>query len=365
MLPYIPQKLPLEHLDWARLVPKIGQANYQLARFEETLVASPNPMLLLVPLGKQEAVLSSRIEGTQATLEEVLRYEASRQVESPGKEEDIQEIVNYVNAMSYAWKALGERPLSLNLIREVHRILLEGVRGKRKGRGEFRRVQNWIGGPGVTLDRASYVPPPPERVMEFLDNWEKYIHYDEQDRLVQLAIVHAQFEVIHPFVDGNGRVGRMLIPLFLYEKGLLSSPLFTISAFLESHREAYYQWLFEVSNSQDWEGWIEFFLYAVSEQAARNTDKAQQMLALHRRLGEEVISMISSKYARDALDALFMQPIFSSTTFAQDSGIPKRTALRILDKLKERKILAVVQAASGRQAEVLAFPELIAIVEGD
>jgi Fic family protein len=362
MPPYIPQELPLEHLDWARLVPLIGRANYQLAQFEGVLSAIPNPVLFLSPLTKQEAVLSSRIEGTQATLEEVLRYEASRQA-PPHNEENIREIINYFYAMSYAMGQMRNRPISLNMVRDIHRILLKDVRGKRKGRGEFRRVQNWIGGSGVTIDAASYVPPPPERVMEFLDNWEKYVHYNERDWLVQLAIVHAQFEIIHPFLDGNGRVGRMLIPLFLYEKELLSSPVFYISAYLEHHRDTYYDRLFEVSNSQDWEGWIEFFLIAVFEQASSNTQQARQILDLHNRMKQEIVDITSSKYALQALDALFRQPFCTSTSFAQDSGIPKRTALRILDKFKEHDVLVVVQGASGRQAEELAFPALIDIIE--
>jgi Fic family protein len=357
--PYIPQMLPLGNLDWAGLVPLIGQASYRLGEFDSVLDAIPNPLLLLSPLTRQEAVLSSRIEGTQTTLEEVLRYEASQQAQSPTREEDIREIINYVRAMGYAWDQLNERPISLNLIREIHSILLDSVRGKRKGRGEFRRVQNWIGGQGVSIEKATYVPPSPERVMEFLDNWEKYIHYEEKDRLVQLAIIHAQFEIIHPFVDGNGRVGRIMLPLFLYEKELLKSPIFYISAYLESHRGLYYDRLFEVSHSQDWESWIEFFLTAVSEQASSNTHQARQILDLYNDLKQRIGSITGSKYALRALETLFQQPFLTTTSFTNDSGIPRRTALRIIDKLKEHNVLSVVRESSGAQAEELAFPDLV------
>jgi len=224
--PYKPQKLPLDSIDWGSLVDLIARANAALARYDGMLETMVNPTLLLSPLTTQEAVLSSRIEGTQATLEEVLEFEAdpTRKIE-PSKYADIQEIINYSKAMQHAVTLLKTKALCLNLIKELHAILLDSVRGANKARGEFRRIQNWIGPPGCSIEEATFVPPSPDVLPQALDNWEKYIHYNEKERLVQLAIVKAQFELIHPFLDGNGRIGRMLVPLFLYEKKLLSQHL--------------------------------------------------------------------------------------------------------------------------------------------
>jgi Fic family protein len=250
MKPYIPEKLPTKSLDWSLLVRFVGQANSALARFDGILQGIVNPNVLLSPLTTQEAVLSSKIEGTQATLEEVLEYEAAPRED--GKSEDIHEILNYRRAMRMAVDSLKDRPISLNLLKEIQFLLLDSVRGKDKGRGEFRTSQNWIGRPGCKMEEASYVPPPPLQVMEFLDNLEKYVRFDEEDRLVQMAIIHAQFEIIHPFLDGNGRVGRILVPLFLFEKGQLSSPMFYLSTYLEAHREVYYDRLQAISRDGDW-----------------------------------------------------------------------------------------------------------------
>lgn len=241
MKPYEPRRLPLDCIDWPKLVPLIGQANAALVRYDGMLQSVVNPDVLLSPLTTQEAVLSSRIEGAQASMEEVLEYEADPQERiEPSRYADIQEIINYRLAMRVAQEALLTRPFSLNLLKQLHEILLDSVRGRDKARGRFRRSQNYIAPPGEPMERAIYVPPVWERVESAMDNWEKYLHADELDPLVQLAVAKAQFELIHPFLDGSGRLGRMLIPLFLFEKGLLSSPMFYMSAYLEQNRDAYY-----------------------------------------------------------------------------------------------------------------------------
>lgn len=187
----------------------------------------------------QEAVLSSRIEGTQATLGDVLRFEAGEAPKEERKQHDIQEIINYRHALRGAEEELRTRPFNLNLLKKLHSILLDSVRGRDTARGRFRQVQNWVGAPGTPIEEAPFVPPAPGLLMEYLDNWEKYYHADRPDPLVQLAIVHAQFEIIHPFLDGNGRLGRMLVPLFLYEKEFISKPMFYLSAYLEVHQDEY------------------------------------------------------------------------------------------------------------------------------
>ncbi|MGA9070409.1 MAG: Fic/DOC family N-terminal domain-containing protein, partial [Terracidiphilus sp.] len=219
MKPYVPQELPLSEVAWIQLIPLIGQANRQLAEYNGVLYTFTNPELLLSPLTTQEAVLSSKIEGTQATLGEVLKFEAGEEPELESRRQDIQEIMNYRHALKEAEEELRTRPFNLNLLLQLHSTLLDSVRGRNKARGSFRKDQNWIGSPGSTIEEAEFIPPAPGDSLEkALHNWESYYHDDRPDALVQLAITHAQFEILHPFLDGNGRLGRILIPLFLFEK---------------------------------------------------------------------------------------------------------------------------------------------------
>ncbi|MFH1743625.1 MAG: Fic/DOC family N-terminal domain-containing protein [bacterium] len=362
MKPYEPDSLPLDSIDWAAHVLLIGQANAALARYDGMLQSIVNPSVLLSPLTTQEAVLSSRIEGTQASMEEVLEYEAdpSEKIES-SKHADIQEIINYRRAMGMAVERLKKRPLCLNLIKELHAALLDSVRGRNKAPGEFRRIQNFIGPPGCSIENASFVPPSPELLGPAMNNLEKYLHYDEKDPLVQLAVAKAQFEIIHPFLDGNGRMGRMLIPLFLYTKGLLSSPMFYLSAYLEEHREIYYQRLQSVSQNGDWNGWISFFLGAIVKQAEVNTKKTRDILALYERMKEKVPTIVRSRYSIQAIDALFSWPIFPVSGFVTRSKIPKDSARRIIAALRANAIIEDVRPGRGRRAAILLFRELISI----
>jgi len=266
--------------------------------------------------------------------------------------------------MRHAIESLTKRPICLNLMREAHSILLDGVRGQNKARGEFRREQNYIAKPGAPLDQAIYIPPAPESLEGHLRNLEQYIHYDEEDRLVQLAIVHAQFELIHPFLDGNGRLGRMLLPLFMYEKNLLSSPMFYLSEYLESQRDVYYDRLGAISQSQDWEGWIEFFLTAIIEQAQVNTVKAERILELYNQKKTKVSDLTRSSHAIRAVDTIFGNPIFTGTLFIKRSGIPPATATRILKVLTDNEVLRKVRLGSGRTPALYIFSKLIGITEG-
>jgi len=363
MKPYKAVPLPLKNLPWESLIRLIGPANAELARYDGILQGMINPSVLLSPLRTQEAVLSSQIEGTQATLKEVLEFEAEpTREEKTDKTEDIREIINYRTAMNLALEALAVRPISLNLIKQIHSVLLDDVRGRDRARGEFRRIQNWIGPPGTPIARASFVPPPAQEIMVSLDNLEKYIHEGERDRMVQLAVIHAQFELIHPFLDGNGRVGRILIPLFLYEKKLLSSPMFYLSAYLEKHREAYYSGLQGISANGDWKGWIEFFLTAIIEQARDNSDKAKAILALYNEMKQEIARCTRSQFAIHALDALFDSPIFTSSGFTKRSGIPRASAMRILNALQENQHITILRQGKGQRAALLAFGKLLTLI---
>ena len=356
---------PPRSLDWLRLVPLIGPAASAVARYEGALVSIPNAAVLLAPLTTQEAVLSSRIEGTQATFGEVLEFEAggARDV-SPERRADIQEVLNYRSALRHAVARMADLPLSQRLLRETHSVLMEGVRGQNKAPGEFRRVANWIGPPGSTSEHASFVPPGPEQVPALMSAWERYLHSQAPDLLVQLALLHAELEAIHPFLDGNGRLGRLLVPLFMVEKGLLSSPSFYVSDYLEAHRTEYYERLLAVSRDADWTGWCAFFLTAIAAQAHSNLAKATEILDLYQDRKNWISDLTRSHNAIRALDWFFTRPIFSSSEFVASVGVPRATALRILRLVRNAGMLVELRPGKGSQPSVLAFRELLRISEG-
>lgn len=366
MEPCIPDKLPIENINWERLIPLIGKANRELAYYNGVLFGISNPNVLLSPLTTQEAVLSSKIEGTQATLGEVFKFEAGEAPEGESRRQDIEEIVNYRSAMSMAVNELQTKPFTINLLKKLHYELLSGVRGRDKARGEFRTTQNWIGAAGSPITEAQYVPPVPGLVMEYMDNWEKYWHMNRPDDLVQLAIIHAQFEKVHPFLDGNGRLGRMMVPLFLYEKKLLSQPEFYISAYLEDHRDEYVERLRMLCVKPDeWDKWIEFFMIALEQQAIANADKGRQIIQLYERLKTQAIELTHSQYAVPILDEIFKQPVFPSSIFTRLPSMPsKPTISTLLNRLKEGGILKVLHDSSGRRPQIMALPELINLCEG-
>ena len=360
------RKLPIESVNWESLIPAIGRANRALARYEGIVSALPNPGLLLSPLTTREAVLSSKIEGTQASMSDVLRSEAGMEPDRESRKQDIQEIQNYRRALQEAERALKKKPFGLNMLRQLHAVLMKSVRGQHSAAGEFRRIQNWIGRPGATMERATYVPPGPDRLMEYLDNWEKYYHSDRPDPLVQLAVVHAQFELIHPFLDGNGRMGRLVIPLFLAEKGLLSTPMFYLSEWFESHRDEYYKRLQSLSGDElSWNGWIDYFLNAVEGQATKNVATAQKILALYENLKGRILELTRSQWGVPILDAMFKRPVFTSSSLPLSAPKPTRAGLaNILRALKDARMIEVMHEGSGRRPTVFAFAELINLTEG-
>jgi Fic family protein len=359
-------KFPPKNIDWSKLIPLIGPASAALARYDGTLSAIPNVTVLLSPMTTQEAVLSSRIEGTQATMGEVLEYEAEGDSEGISKERkaDINEIVNYRQAMVHAIQLLEELPLCQRVIKEAHRVLLEGVRGSDKSPGEYRKNPNWIGPPGCPIEEARFIPISADRLLDGMTAWEEYIHSDTLDRLVQLAIIHAEFEALHPFVDGNGRLGRMCVPLFMFKTGIVNTPMFYISAFFESNRDEYYERLLGISRDDDWTGWCAFFLRAIIEQARENQAKTMEMLGLYETRKTQVAELTHSQYAIRALDYIFSRPIFRSSDFAGGSGIPTPTAKRILSVLRDNGILMTLRKARGRRPAFYVFRELMNIAEG-
>lgn len=357
-------RFPPANLDWPRLLPLIGPANAAVARYEGILHGIPNANVLLSPLITNEAVLSSKIEGTQATFGEVLEFEATGEDGEGEKRADIGEVLNYRAALHQSLKLMKKLPLSQRVVKDAHRVLMQGVRGQNKAPGDYRKIPNWIGPKGSPVEAAEFVPPGADRVDGAMSAWEHYLHAEPADRMVQLAILHAEFEAIHPFLDGNGRIGRLLVPLFLVEKKLLSSPNFYISAYLEAHREEYYERLRAVSRNDDWTGWCAFFLTALIRQAEDNQAKAVAILELYRKKKDWIAELTRSQYAIRALDWFFGRPIFKTSDFIASAGIPKPTANRVLRLTRDKGLLVELRPSSGRRPAILAFPELLNIADG-
>ena len=356
-------KFPPENLDLAALFRPHSRALEAITRYDVHLANSPNPELLLTPLLRREAVLSSRIEGTQASVSDVLLFEAGEQPHTEQQRDDVLEIINYHKALAAAEKALGKLPLCERVILDAHRVLMSGARGKNKTPGQYRKNQNWIGPPGCTQDTATFVPISVPKLSKAMSRWEKYIHTEAvPGLLIQAALLHAEFEALHPFLDGNGRIGRLLIPLFLWQRGLIHRPIFYLSAYFEAHRSTYYERLLAVSKHDDWTGWCEFFLEGVHRQAQDDLEKVTGLMALYE-TARQSAGGIRMRYALPALDWIFANPVFRSADFVAKLNIPEHAARDFLRVLVDGGILAVRNPARGRRSAILTFPELIALTE--
>lgn len=355
---FLPDPLPPE-LTWTQeLVSGLSEADRLIGRLAGEGCRLPNPHLLIRPFVRREAVLSSRIEGTQATLGELLAVEAGATVErSPA---DLREVANYVVALEYGLERLKTLPLSLRLLCELHARLMEGVRGNQATPGEFRRSQNWIGPPGSTLANATYVPPPPAALMGCLGNWEKFLHESNLPPLVIAALAHYQFEAIHPFLDGNGRIGRLTITLFLVEREVLPAPLLYLSAFFEASREEYYDHLLAVSERGTWETWLRYFLTGVARQAADALHRAEQINTL---LGQcrRQLAGSSSKAGMALVDLLAENPYWSIKRIAERLQVAYTTAQRAVEKLESMGILT--QTSEARRDRVYCAEAILDILE--
>lgn len=319
----------------------LSDADRNLARLDALAIILPNPDLFVAMYVKQEAVLSSQIEGTQSTLEDVLAYEAEHA--RSDRPPDVSEVVNYVRAMNHGIRRLekDEFPLSLRLIREIHAELMQGVRGQERTPGEFRTSQNWIGSKGATLSNASFVPPPAHALMDCLGAFERFIHDHRHDVpvLVRCALAHAQFETIHPFLDGNGRVGRLLITFMLVEAKVLAKPLLYLSVFLKEHRSEYYDRLTAVRAKGDWEGWVKFFLRGVSETAKLASDTGAKIIKLreqHRGMlskNMHGIALLDSLFDRPHLDVKRASEVMQCSIVTAGKVVRELQALGILEEL--------------------------------
>ena len=307
---------------------------------------------------RREAVLSSRIEGTQATLGELLAVEAGSVVErSP---DDLREVANYVVAMEHGIERLKELPLSLRLIRELHGKLMAGVRGDQATPGEFRRSQNWIGPPGCTLENASYVPPPVQEMKDCLGALEKFLHDTSLPPLAQIALAHYQFEAIHPFLDGNGRVGRLLITLFLVERDILPAPLLYLSAFFEATRQDYYARLRAVSEGGAWEDWLEYFLNGIARQAEDAIGRAQAIKDLLAQW-HQAVAGAASKVPGNLVDLLAENPFWTVKGVAERLEVAFTTAQRAVEKLLKESIL--IQVAGDKRDRVYCAQAIMDILD--
>lgn len=357
-------KFPPTELDYTRLIGPITEATDALARYDQMLQSLHNSEILLTSLRGQEAVVSSRMEGTISTLDEVLRVEADYDDDataSVGARHEAIEVALYSSALRRAQKALEEgQPISEFLIRQAHRHLLSFGRGATKSPGIYKADQNYIG--DDVRKQVYFVPITPEQLPPAMDTLLTFINGDSMLPMLTTALAHVEFEALHPFNDGNGRIGRMLITLMLWNKGIISKPHFYISGYLEEAKEEYIERMRQVSLAGDWTGWAEFFLTALAKQARRNLDTALAINALYEEMKPVFRDALASQWATNAQDFIFTQPVFRNNRFTGRSGIPKQTAARFTRALVERGLLIEIQPSSGRRAALYAFEPLMSLV---
>ena len=353
-----PKRLPPESgikFD-SEMIRLLSEADRNLGRLDGITQILPNPELFVAMYVKKEAVLSAQIEGTQASLSELLEVGSSL-----GASEDINEIVNYVSALNYGLEQMSTIPLSLRLLRSIHGVLLASGRGSASTPGEFRISQNWIGPGGCTLQTATYVPPTVPDMKEALNDLELFFYErDNLPPLINIALIHAQFETIHPFLDGNGRMGRLLITFLLWENRILTRPLLYLSYYFKKNREMYYDWLMRVRTNGAWEGWIKFFLNGVSEVSDEATATAKEIMLLKEKY-ENRLSSVGNAMSQRLFNWLFEKPIISRGEAGEYLGCTYPTAAKLIDSFCEFGILSDRTAHQHRNKEY-AFSEYLAIL---
>ena len=342
---FIPSALPPK-LEWDNgLVYSLSRADFLLGKLAREGSRLPNPHLLIRPFITREAVLSSRIEGTQATLGEILAVDSGVSVKQ--NLDDLNEVQNYIKALDYGIERLKELPLSLRLIKEIHEHLMEGVRGSHAMPGEFRRSQNWIGSPGCTLNTAKFVPVPPDYLMDVLGAFEGFLHERQLAPLIHIALCHYQFEAIHPFLDGNGRMGRLLITLLLIEQQMLPSPLLYLSAFFEATRDEYYRQLYYVSKEGRWRDWLIYFLNGVAVQAEDVLSRAERINGLLQEW-KMIVASSGTSVPVNIVERLAVNPYVTINKISEDLGLAYSTAKRGIEKLEA---VNIIQETSGNKRD--------------
>ena len=355
---FIPNSLP-PIIKWNnQIVNSLSRADFLLGKLAREGNKLPNPHLLMRSFITREAVLSSKIEGTITTIGEILAYNAGHQTKQ--NIDDLQEVQNYITAMDYGLKRLNELPLSLRLIKELHYYLMQGVRGGHATPGEFRKSQNWIGSPGCTINTAKFIPPPTEHLTECLGEFEKFLHNRELPTLVHIALCHYQFEVIHPFLDGNGRVGRLLIMLLLIERKILPSPLLYLSAFFEATRSEYYRQLYSLSKEGTWDEWLIYFFNGVAIQSEDALSRAERINELLNKWKIEVASS-NSQVPMKIVEYLGVNPYLTLTKIAKYFDIAYSTAQRAVNKLESAQIIR--QINNNKRDKVYCASKILDILE--
>ncbi len=355
---FIPHPLPPSFELDNTLISSLSRADFLIGQLAREGSRLSNPHLLIRPFLTREAVLSSRIEGTVTTLGQFLAAESGAVIKQ--NEDDLQEVKNYIKALDYGLNRLKEFPLSLRLIKEIHFHLMQGVRGSQATPGEFRRTQNWIGSPGCTLATAKFVPPHPDYLMDCLSELERFLHNKQLPPLLQIALCHYQFEAIHPFLDGNGRVGRLLIMLLLVEQKILPSPLLYLSAFFEATRSEYYRLLYNVSRDGAWNEWLVYFLNGI---AVQGEDVLSRIERINQILDQwkTTLSSTESSILSDIIDSLAANPFLTINKCSQDLKVAYSTAQRAIKKLEYAGI--ITKTNDNKRGKVYCANQILKILE--
>ncbi len=359
---FVPKPLPPEDLDLDEgLLLLLSKADTALARLDGVIQVLPNPDLFVAMYIKKEALLSSQIEGTQASLRGVLEFEADLKPEEDINE--VREVVNYIKAMGHGMEKLEFSEFSIDLLNEIHRFLIQGTRGGYKRPGTIRAEQNWIGTAGTPIQDAVYVPPPPEMVPALMRNLERFIQQpDRIPLLIKAALIHAQFESVHPYLDGNGRMGRLLITFFLYYKGMLSNPLLYLSFYLKKHQQEYYRILNDIRYSGDWETWIAFFLRGVIETSTNSVETAKKIIGLRSDLVNTLLEKnIGGVVALKFIDVLFETPLITVSRAAEALDISRQSANALVKKFEDAGIL--VEITGNQRYKRYIFSDYLRIVQ--
>lgn len=357
-------KFPPGTLEYGNLVTQLVRATDALARYDQMLKNMHNSEILLAPLRNQEAVISSRMEGTVSTMDEILKYEADyddKAEDATNTRSEVIETILYQRALKAAQAAMeAGQPLSQFLIKAAHQRLLSFGRGATKSPGQYKTEQNYLA--DRTMRNILFVPVSPEKLQDGMDELFLYLEKSKDTPLIKAAISHVEFEALHPFKDGNGRIGRMIITLLLWQSKIISAPYFYISGFLEDNKDAYIDKMREVSKSDAWTNWCLFFLEAVEQQAIRNLQIAESISELYERMKQEFSDSLSSRWSVQALDFVFTNPVFRNSKFTKSSGIPSATAARFARVMQDKGFLRVLEEPAGRRPALYSFEPLMELV---
>lgn len=357
-------KFPPANIDYGKLIKQLANAAGAIARYDQMLKNLHNSEIMLAPLRNQEAVISSRMEGTVSTMDEILQYEADYDeagIDEGNTRLEVVETILYQRALKNAQAAIESgQPFSQFLIKAAHQQLLSWGRGATKSPGKYKNEQNYL--VDKTKRNVLFVPASPEKLQEGLDRLFKYINESDDQPLIKAAITHVEFEALHPFKDGNGRIGRMIITLMLWTSGVISAPHYYISGYFEENKDQYIDSMRRVSESDDWTGWCKLFLEAVEKQAIRNLQTAESIRSLYEEMKIVFGDLLASKWSVNALDFVFTNPVFRNNKFTQSSGIPSASAARFTRLLVDKGLITLVQEASGRRPALYRFEPLMQLV---